>query len=179
MSTSAMQVFLFKDSYEPFTALLQESDVKFNELTPPVGVPMNASFTIELLHTVQSPAFCTAVSAVICAFLKYRASRKVIITTHDNKVIHAEGLSQSDLERVIENTKSIAAIETVPPLSTRRTGKRDETVAAKKRLSSPKISCKLCGKNPCQCKAASRGRTGRGTRSPKQRSKSREKELSG
>jgi hypothetical protein len=34
-------------------------------------------------------------------YLKTRPSRKVIITTKDKAVIHAQGLSQSELQRVI------------------------------------------------------------------------------
>ena len=52
-----------------------------------------------------------ALAAVIVAFIKSRRGRKVIITTNDNTVVHAEGLSMSELERVLEHTKSLTAID--------------------------------------------------------------------
>jgi hypothetical protein len=112
MTTSlAIQVSLFKDSYQPFVALLQEGGIAFDERIPSLGAPLNSGFGIDI-HTLEAPAFYSALATVICAFLRNRRSRKVIITTRENTVIHAEGLSQSDLERVIAQTKSMMAIET-------------------------------------------------------------------
>jgi hypothetical protein len=54
----------------------------------------------------------SALAAVVCAYLKNKRSRKIIITTKDNTVVHAEGLSQAEVERVLEKAKSLTAIET-------------------------------------------------------------------
>ena len=109
MSTSTIRVSVYKDSLQPFTALLQEGNVEFNMCTPPVGVVMNAGWSLDI---VLSPAIIPSLAMVICVFLKNRRSRKVIITTHDDTVIHAEGLSQSEVERLIAQTTSLIAIET-------------------------------------------------------------------
>jgi hypothetical protein len=109
MSTPAIQVYLLKDCREQFIALLREGGVEFSVQTPPVGAVMNSGFAITV--SVPSSVFFGALASVICAFLKNRRSRKVIITT-DNAVIQAEGLSQSDLERLLPVTRSMIAIET-------------------------------------------------------------------
>jgi hypothetical protein len=49
---------------------------------------------------------------VIREYLKYRHSRKVTITTKDNTIIHAEGLTAKDLEKILQHSKSLTVIET-------------------------------------------------------------------
>ena len=118
MSTPAIQVHLFKDSYQPFTALLQEGGIEFNARTPPVGVPMNAGLAIEIL---RNPGLFPALAAVIIAFIK-KPSRKVTITTRDGGTVILEGIhSQSEVEHAIAQAKSMAAIETA----------RDQAIPAK------------------------------------------------
>lgn len=70
---------------------------------------MNTGLEIEI-----ALAACAGLTQVIIAFIKARHSRKVTITTKDNRVIHAESLSESDLERIILEAKNIMAIETRP-----------------------------------------------------------------
>ena len=111
---SDIELSLFRDSSGPFTALLREGGIPFTPRTPRVGV-MNSGYDLEI-HSRDTPALAT----VICAFLKNRRSRKVIITTRDNTVIHAQGLSQPELERVIAQAKNLTVIET----------ERDEAVPA-------------------------------------------------
>lgn len=108
---SSIRVFLFKNSYEPFVALLQEQDLKFSVHPPRPGVVMASGFVIEISN-LPSAALYSAVASVILGFLKNQRSRKVSITTRDNTVISAEGLSQSELEGVIAAAKNIAAIQT-------------------------------------------------------------------
>jgi hypothetical protein len=52
-----------------------------------------------------------AFATVIIAFIKSRNGRKVTITTKDNKVIHAEGLNPKELEEILRQSKSLAAID--------------------------------------------------------------------
>ncbi len=112
MTTVTLPVHLFKDSYDPFVTLLCEVGITFEARMPPVGVPQNAGHVIDVL--VQSKEFWVTLATVICAFLKNRRSRKVIITTRGNTVVHAEGLGQTELMRVLQQAQSIAAIVTKP-----------------------------------------------------------------
>jgi hypothetical protein len=104
-----LPVHVFKDSFGPFIALLNEHNVKYTMREVRSGVPMAASGVIELL---QSAAMWGALATVIVAFINSRRSRKVIITTKDNTVVHAEGLSPKELEKVLTQAKSLTAIET-------------------------------------------------------------------
>ncbi len=107
---SVLRVSLFKESREPFLALLREHGVAHEEMMLKAHVPMAAGFFVDILQS--SAPWAAAVATVICAFLKNRRSRKVIITDKDNNVVHCEGLSLNEIERVLKRAKNLTAIET-------------------------------------------------------------------
>ena len=110
-----LPVHLYKDSFGPFMALLNEHNVSYSMREQRSGVPMAAAQgVVELL---QATAMWGALASVIVAFLKYRHSRKVIITTKNKEIIHAEGLTHEELLKILERAESLTAIET----------KKDET----------------------------------------------------
>jgi len=104
-----LPIHLFKDSFGPFVTLLNEHHIKYTMRDVRSGVPMASSGVVELL---QSAAMWGALATVVVAFIKSRRGRKVIITTNDNTVVHAEGLSPEELEKVLAQAKSLTAIET-------------------------------------------------------------------
>ena len=107
----ALPVNVFKKSFGPFLALLNEHHVKYQMRDVRSGVQMAASGVVEIL---QSPEMWAALSVVILAFLKNQRSRKVIITKKDDTVVHvrAEGYSAKELEAVLRQAKNLTAIET-------------------------------------------------------------------
>lgn len=109
-SISVLRVNLFKDSHEPFLALLQEHGVAYEELLLKANTPMAAGFVVEILQT--SAPWAAALATVVCAFLKNRSSRKVMVTMKDGSVVHCEGLGEEDVARVLEHARNMAAIET-------------------------------------------------------------------
>jgi hypothetical protein len=107
----SLPVHVFKDSFGPFLALLNENQVRYRMREQRAGVPMASGGVIEVL---QSAAMWGGLASVIIAFLKVGHGRKVIITTKDDKVIHAEGLTRKELELILESAKNLTAIETKP-----------------------------------------------------------------
>ena len=105
----SLPVHLFKDSFGPFMSLLNEHNVAYSMREQRSGVQMAASGVVEVLQTA---AMWGSLASVIIAFLKYRHSRKVIITTKENEIIHAEGLTHKELESILTRAKSLTAIET-------------------------------------------------------------------
>lgn len=105
----SLELHLFKDSFGPFTTLLNEHSVKYQMRQARSGVSMASSGVVELL---QAASLFPSLAVVICAFLKNKRSRKVIITTKDNLVVHAEGLNEAELTKVLEQAKNLTAIET-------------------------------------------------------------------
>jgi hypothetical protein len=101
-------IHVFKDSFGPIIELLNERGVKYQIRETRSGAVMAASGIIEVL---QSPATWGALAAVVIAFIKSRNGRKVTITTKDDQIIHAEGLNPNELEKILERSKSLIAID--------------------------------------------------------------------
>jgi len=106
---SFLKIALFKDSREAFLSLLNEHRIEYTEKFPKLGVVQNAGFVFEL---VQSSAICGALATVICTFINFKKGRKVIITSNSGLVVHCEGLSVSEVQKVIESAESLIAIDT-------------------------------------------------------------------
>jgi hypothetical protein len=49
---------------------------------------------------------------VLVAFIRARSGRKVIVTTKDGSVIHAEGLTASEVEDILNRAESVSVIDT-------------------------------------------------------------------
>jgi hypothetical protein len=109
-----LKVHLFKGSFGPFLALLNEHEVKYQMHATRSGVPMASSETLEIIKVIGSATFWPSLAMVIVAFLSRNRSRKVVITTANNKVVQAEGMSQKELETVLEKAVSLMAVETKP-----------------------------------------------------------------
>jgi hypothetical protein len=104
-----LPIHVFRESFGPIVQLLNEYHVRYSMQQTRSGVPMNSTQVIELL---QSAALWSALAAVVVAFIKGRSSRKIIITTKENTVVHAEGLSVEELTEVLKQAKNLTAIET-------------------------------------------------------------------
>ena len=107
-----LQIHLFKNSKEPFINLLHEYRVEHRRLE----IRSNAIHAQGILVEIAlNSAPWVALASVICTYLKNLRLRKVIITTKDNQTIHCEGLSQKQVEAIIQKAKNIAVIDTNPP----------------------------------------------------------------
>ena len=109
-STLEFHVVVFKDSRDPFLSLLKKHGVAHEEMMLKADVVTAGGFIIDIIQS--SAPWAASLATVICAFLKNRRSRKVIITKNDNTVIHCEGLSQKEIENILSQAKSLTAIET-------------------------------------------------------------------
>ncbi|MGB7481710.1 MAG: hypothetical protein WA924_15400 [Burkholderiaceae bacterium] len=107
----SIPVHLFKDSFGPFVQLLNEHGVKYQMRQVRAGVPMASSGVLEVMQAVGNAAMWGALATVVVAFINGRRGRKVIITTKENTVVHIEGLSMAELERVLEHAKNLTAID--------------------------------------------------------------------
>ena len=104
-----LQVHLFKDSFGPFLKLLNENEVPYKIHSQRSLEPMACA---EILEILKSDGLWGGLATVIVAFLKYRNSRKIIVTTNDNQIIHAENISKDELKEILKKAKSITVMET-------------------------------------------------------------------
>lgn len=105
----SLRIHLFKDSLKPFVDLMDEHSIAYSYQDPRAGAPMAAGHIFDIL---QNAAMWGALAAVVVAFINRRRGRKVVITTKDGAVVQAEGLSPSELEKVLTQAKSLVAIDT-------------------------------------------------------------------
>ncbi len=111
---SSLPLHLFKDSSASFTEALSANGVEFSRRIQLTEAPMAAGWVIEVFSAVKEATPWGALAVVIVAWLKAKSSRKVIITTRDNTVVHVEGFSIEQVAKVLESAKDAAIID-VPP----------------------------------------------------------------
>jgi len=114
MDKDTIKVALFKDSKESFLSLLKENDIAYTERTVRPGVVMAAGETIEIIKALGEASLFPALATVIVQWLRARSSRKIIVQTKDKQVVHLQGYSVSDAERVLKSAESFSAIDTEP-----------------------------------------------------------------
>ena len=106
-----MRIALFKDSRASFLKDLSEAGIDFEESQPIPGRIMASATYVAI---AQIAAVSGAVATVLVAWFKARASRKVILTLKDQKIVHLEGYSVKEVEALLKTTESVAVIDTKP-----------------------------------------------------------------
>ena len=104
-----LPIHVFKDSFSPMLELLNEHDIEYQMNQNRSAEVMAASGILEI---ILSPAMWGALATVIVVFIKAKNGREVIITSKDNKIFHAKGLSKDEIEPLLKEAKNIAAIDT-------------------------------------------------------------------
>lgn len=106
-----MRIALFKNSEASFIRALDEAGVIYEARALNSGAVMAAGTIIEVLQTIATPG---AIAAVFVAWQKARASRKIILTLHGNRVVHLEGYSVEQVKELVPLIDHMAAIDTRP-----------------------------------------------------------------
>ncbi|WP_092704916.1 effector-associated constant component EACC1 [Rhodanobacter glycinis] len=106
-----MRVALFKDSQGSFTEALEDAGIPYEELRPVPGQVMAAGtlITIALTTAITGP-----IATVLVAWLRARASRKVMLTLRDKTIVHLEGYSVEQVQQVLELVEYATVIDTKP-----------------------------------------------------------------
>ena len=103
-----LPIHVFKNSFGQIVELLNEHEIKYQIQQTRSGEIVASSGVLEI---ILSPAMWGALATVVVMFIKTKHGRKVIITTKDNKIIQAEGLTKEELEPILKEAKNIAAID--------------------------------------------------------------------
>lgn len=106
-----MHLALFKDSHESFCEALADGGIPYEELRAAPGQIMASGTMIAI---AQTTAMAGAFAAVLVAWLKARASRKVILTLHDKTIVHLEGYSVEQVRELLPMVDHGTVIDTVP-----------------------------------------------------------------
>ena len=108
-----LEVRFFKDGVDDFKSLLKDKDISFEVVSHfPPGTILNAGEALEIVKALAGLSLAPSIAAVIVQWRKNRASRKVILQTKENEVVHLEGYSVKEIEEFIPNAKNITIIQT-------------------------------------------------------------------
>lgn len=107
-----LRIDLFQRDRRQFLSLLDEREINYNDIQTFSKGSVLASGMSVMVSLVQASAPWIAFSAVLVAWIRSRASRKIIITTKDLTVVHLEGLSQSEVEVILGLAERITVIDT-------------------------------------------------------------------
>jgi hypothetical protein len=66
---------------------------------------------VEVMQAVGNAAMRGALATVIVAYINARRSRKAIITTNENTVVHVEGISTEEIEWILTHAKNLTAFD--------------------------------------------------------------------
>ena len=109
---TTLEATTFRNSERSFLEALDAHGIKYNHRVQLTGVPMMAAgITIEIIISDG-----WGVLAIAClAWAEVRKSRRINVTTKDNKVVWLEGYSADQATSILESAKQIGAIDTEPP----------------------------------------------------------------
>ena len=113
MSQERIELNYFKDGNEEFLALLDENQIPCDKRDKfPPGTVMAAGGAVEIITAIGGASLIPSLAAVVIQWLKNKASRKVMLLTEDNQVVHLEGYSLKDVEKALNLSKKITIIQT-------------------------------------------------------------------
>jgi hypothetical protein len=104
-----MRFVLFKDSKASFLRALDENQIAYSS-SATEGIQASGWS----IHVGDVSAVAAALASVLVAWIRARASRVVTLTLEGNKVVHLQGLSIAEVERLLPKAESGAVIDTKP-----------------------------------------------------------------
>ena len=110
-----MRLVLLGPGSGSFLAALEEAKIPYERQREevPLGVPMNA--VGDLINIVEDAIPWASIAAVIVAWLRAQASRKVIVTTKDKQVLHTEGLSVKQVGKLLKLSEEVSVVDIQKP----------------------------------------------------------------
>ena len=109
MSTPAIpdiKIYLSKENEADFINILRERQIKFTS-TSQTFDEVGATIVLLFITIINSKPACVALAAVIVAYLKIRHGAKITITDKNRRIIKGEGLSESELVKVLEHAEKL------------------------------------------------------------------------
>lgn len=112
-SVLVLRLSIFKDSEKSFLAALDAEGIEHGRVQTYTTQPQ-ASGIVETITAISEAMPWNALAKVIVEFINARKSRKIIITTEDNKIFHAEGYSIKEIQKILSLSVNITVIDTKP-----------------------------------------------------------------
>ncbi len=110
-----MQLSLIGIGSDTLLTDFDSAGIEFIKINPKVGTVLGAGGNIQLLNDISGAVPWASIAAVIIAWLKYRPSRMVTVTTKEQNIINIEGYSTKDVEALLPICHNIIIAETKKP----------------------------------------------------------------
>lgn len=114
MDNEKVRVILFRDSKDSFLFMLDEKGIQYLPIPVRPGVVMAAGETIEILKMLGEASPFAALAWVLVEWIKAKSSRKIIIQTKNEEIVHLEGYGIKEIEKLLDRTDSITVIDPKP-----------------------------------------------------------------
>lgn len=106
-----LEIQLFTESHKSFVDTLDSQGIEYSRRIQLSDMPTTAGMTIEVISAIAQATPWGALAVAIIAWLHSKKSRKVSILKEDDTIIHLEGYSADEVERLIEKAKFITVEE--------------------------------------------------------------------
>lgn len=94
-----MKIHVIGEGEQEFLDALTREPIEFERQQPRLGVVQNSAG--ETIAFIGKAVPWAAVAAIVCAWIKARASRKIMVQK-DGKTYHLEGLGVDEMKEVLE-----------------------------------------------------------------------------
>lgn len=108
---SVISLRVFRDSATSITAAMSDAGVHHSRRIQLSQGPVAAGWAYEVFSASNAVPW-GAFAVVLVAWLRARASRKVLITLRNGETRHIEGYSASDVAALLAQAREVAAIDT-------------------------------------------------------------------
>ena len=106
-----MRVDLSRNGEESFLSSLKAAGIPYETFSATPGQIMASGTMIAI---AQTAAISGALATVLVAWIKARASRKIILTLEGHKVVHLEGYTVEQVQELLPLVDRLSAIDTQP-----------------------------------------------------------------
>ncbi|WP_318434672.1 hypothetical protein [Photobacterium leiognathi] len=110
---SVLRIRLFNHGEESFLSDLDDAGISHSRVHQFSTAPQ-ASGIVEMISSLSNAMPWNSIAKVLIKWLEVRKSRKVIVTTEDGKVIHLEGYSANQVQKIITNAREVMVFDTKP-----------------------------------------------------------------
>lgn len=107
-----LRVTLFQGSQESFKHALETAGITYSDVHLFTNRPMNSGSIISVFSAISDAMPWTSVANVVVAWINARSSREIIVTSQDNRVLHAKGYSADEVEKMLKGSLNVTVIDT-------------------------------------------------------------------
>lgn len=104
-----LEIHLFNGSYKSILKQLNYEGIKFSETE--LFSSSTPQIVLGIFDLLKTATIWSSLATILVTWIKSKYGRKVAITNKDKSIIQIEGMSISDIERLLKNSCIISVFE--------------------------------------------------------------------